>query len=228
MYRYEDVGRRLGGSCRHQTPLLELERIELELYRFVDEVGVGRGRSTLLPSLAVRVGCTEYSTLTELLKELRSLNRIYLGKYFGQLLLSYEQFMEKIDEGTFFYSGNDLFIKVLGRGRRRQQRLQQRQANALRHSTMSQQKPTEMSTPEQHRYHPEIERVSGALFRNGHYKHAALEAYIRVITAVREKSGLLLDGDDLMGRAFGSQNHTPAIQFNRLQTQAERDRKSVV
>ena len=26
-----------------------------------------------------------------------------------------------------------------------------------------------------------------------------------------------------MGRAFGSQNHTPTIQFNRFQTQAERD-----
>ena len=34
-------------------------------------------------------------------------------------------------------------------------------------------------------FHPEIEKVSGALFRDGHYKQAALEAYVRVINAVR-------------------------------------------
>jgi uncharacterized protein (TIGR02391 family) len=72
-------------------------------------------------------------------------------------------------------------------------------------------------------FHPEIERVSGKLFRDGHFKQAALEAYIRVIEAVREKAGLNLDGDDLMNRAFGSDNRTPVIQVNALRNVAERD-----
>jgi hypothetical protein len=57
-------------------------------------------------------------------------------------------------------------------------------------------------------FHPDIERVSGKLFHDGHFKQAALEAYIRVIEAVREKSGLSLDGDDLMNRVFGSDKNT--------------------
>jgi uncharacterized protein (TIGR02391 family) len=72
-------------------------------------------------------------------------------------------------------------------------------------------------------FHPDIERVSGKLFHDGHFKQAALEAYIRVIEAVREKSGLSLDGDDLMNRAFGSDNRIPVIQVNALKTMAERD-----
>ena len=39
-------------------------------------------------------------------------------------------------------------------------------------------------------FHPEIERVSGELFRDGHHKQAALEAYIRVIEEVKSKSGI--------------------------------------
>lgn len=74
-----------------------------------------------------------------------------------------------------------------------------------------------------YQFHPEIERVSGALFRNRHYKQAALEAYICVIAAVRIKSGLALDGDDLMNRAFGSDRRTPALQVNALSSDAERD-----
>jgi len=75
----------------------------------------------------------------------------------------------------------------------------------------------------QYRFHPEIERVSGQLYRDGHYKAAALEAYIRVIEEVRAKSGLALDGDNLMNHAFGCDNRAPVVQFNSLQTEAERD-----
>ena len=71
--------------------------------------------------------------------------------------------------------------------------------------------------------HPEIEQVSGALFRDGHYKQAALEAYIRVIERVKELSGLFEDGDRLMNRAFGCENQDPIIKFNSLATEAERD-----
>lgn len=201
------------------SPLLDLERLELELYRFVEGAGVGRGRSVGFPTLAVQVGCTEHPVLTELLKELHSSKRIYLGKYFGQTPLSYEEWMSKVNEETFFYSGPDLFIRVLGEGWRRLQHLEQRQAEALQQDGA----PKTALSIEPYGFHSEIERVSGALFRDGHYKQAALEAYIRVITAVRDRSALELDGDDLMGQAFGSQNRTPVIQFNALQTEAERD-----
>jgi uncharacterized protein (TIGR02391 family) len=72
-------------------------------------------------------------------------------------------------------------------------------------------------------FHPEIERVSGHLYRDGHYKQAALEAYIRVIDEVKVKSALGIDGDSLMNHAFGCDNRTPVIQFTNLQTEAERD-----
>ncbi len=75
-------------------------------------------------------------------------------------------------------------------------------------------------------FHPEIEKVSGQLFRNGHYKQAALEAYIRVIDEVKVKSKLDLDGDKLMNRAFGYERQKPLIQFNSLETDAERDEQS--
>ncbi|HXX44880.1 MAG TPA: TIGR02391 family protein [Candidatus Acidoferrales bacterium] len=72
-------------------------------------------------------------------------------------------------------------------------------------------------------FHPAIAQVSGQLFRDGHYKQAALEAYIRVIDEAKARSGLALDGDSLVNRAFGCENQTPVIQFNGLQTDAERD-----
>jgi uncharacterized protein (TIGR02391 family) len=65
--------------------------------------------------------------------------------------------------------------------------------------------------------------VSGHLFRDGHHKQAALEAYIRVIEEVKRKSGIDDDGDSRMNRAFGCDKQTPVVQFNSLQTGAERD-----
>jgi uncharacterized protein (TIGR02391 family) len=83
--------------------------------------------------------------------------------------------------------------------------------------------PAAQVAPGQYRFHPEIEKVSGRLFRGGYYREAALNAYIRVIDDVKARSGLNLDGDPLMNRAFGFEKQTPAIQFNSLQTEAERD-----
>jgi uncharacterized protein (TIGR02391 family) len=66
--------------------------------------------------------------------------------------------------------------------------------------------------------------VSGLLYSQGHYREAALNAYIRVIEEVKARSGLVNeDGDSLMNRAFGFQNQTPVMQFNSLQTEPERD-----
>jgi uncharacterized protein (TIGR02391 family) len=74
-----------------------------------------------------------------------------------------------------------------------------------------------------YQFHAEIERVSGDLLRDGHYTQAALAAYIRVIEEVKCKSGLNLDGDSLMNHAFGCDNRKPALKFNGLSTDAERD-----
>jgi hypothetical protein len=54
--------------------------------------------------------------------------------------------------------------------------------------------PATEVAPDQYCFHPEIELVSGQLYRNGHYKQAAFEAYVRVIEEVRTRSGLNLDG----------------------------------
>lgn len=83
--------------------------------------------------------------------------------------------------------------------------------------------PAAATAPDRYNFHPAIERVSGQLFRDGHYKQAALEAYIRVIDEVKVKSGLPLDGDPLMNQAFGCESRVPVLRFNSLQTEAERD-----
>ena len=76
----------------------------------------------------------------------------------------------------------------------------------------------------QYVFHAEIERVSGHLFRDGHYKQAALEAYIRVIDEVKQRSGLNLDGDNLMNQAFSfDTTRMPVLQFNPMSNDAERD-----
>jgi uncharacterized protein (TIGR02391 family) len=73
-------------------------------------------------------------------------------------------------------------------------------------------------------FHPEIANVSYTLLSGGHYKQAALEAYIRVIQAVKDKSGLPHDGDSLMNNAFGCDNgRIPPVKFNSLSTDSERD-----
>lgn len=83
--------------------------------------------------------------------------------------------------------------------------------------------PIAQVAPGQYHFHPEIERVSGHLFRDGHYRQAALDAYIRVIDEVKRRSGLPLDGDNLMNQAFGCEGRVPAIKFNSLATVEERD-----
>lgn len=73
-------------------------------------------------------------------------------------------------------------------------------------------------------WHPEIEKVSRKLFDDTHYREAVLNSYIRVIEAVKQKSGIQDDGDGLMGRAFGCEvGRLPKVQFNQCQTQADID-----
>jgi uncharacterized protein (TIGR02391 family) len=83
--------------------------------------------------------------------------------------------------------------------------------------------PGVASAPDLYSLHSEVERVCGGLYRDGHYKQAALEAYIRVIDEVKNVSGLSDDGDSLMNKAFGCDKQPPVIRFNTLVTDAERD-----
>jgi uncharacterized protein (TIGR02391 family) len=83
--------------------------------------------------------------------------------------------------------------------------------------------PSARTAPDQYNFHSEIERVSGDLYRNGHYKSAALEAYIRVIDQVKAVSRITDDGDSLMNKAFTCDKQTPVVQFNSLTTESERD-----
>jgi uncharacterized protein (TIGR02391 family) len=83
--------------------------------------------------------------------------------------------------------------------------------------------PPVLATPN-YRLHPEIESVSGELLRDGHYKQAALEAYICVINKVKYHSGLDMEGDQLVNHAFGCDGgRQPVLAFNSLGTDAEHD-----
>jgi uncharacterized protein (TIGR02391 family) len=84
--------------------------------------------------------------------------------------------------------------------------------------------PIAQVAPGTYTFHAEIERVSGHLFRDGHYKQAAFEAYIRVIEEVKHRSGLNLDGDNLMNQTFGCDGgRVPVLKFNALSNEEERD-----
>jgi uncharacterized protein (TIGR02391 family) len=124
-------------------------------------------------------------------------------------------------------SGEPMYMGMSDAGFQRYFVIRQQKRKALLLSYIEQLQdlapPSAATATDQYRFHPEIERVSSELFHDGHYKQAALEAYIRVIEEVKRKSGIDDDGDSLMNRAFGCDKQTPVIQFNNLQSDAERD-----
>jgi len=69
--------------------------------------------------------------------------------------------------------------------------------------------------------HPKIIEVSSSLFHTGHYSQAIFEAFKAVNNFVKEKTGLSLDGKDLMAKAFREEN--PVIRLNELKTQSDKD-----
>jgi uncharacterized protein (TIGR02391 family) len=72
--------------------------------------------------------------------------------------------------------------------------------------------------------HSDIERVSGTLYRDGHFREAVANSFIQVIEAVKNKSGLPSDGDDLMNRAFACEKgRVPVVQLNSLKSDADID-----
>ena len=59
------------------------------------------------------------------------------------------------------------------------------------------------------------------LFVDGHYARAVEEAYKCLNNFVKSKSGLDIDGQDLMNQAFSINN--PVLKLNKLQTKSEKD-----
>lgn len=69
--------------------------------------------------------------------------------------------------------------------------------------------------------HPEIARVASKLYKDGHYANA-VEASVKALNGlVRLRSGLEVDGSNLMERAFNPT--TPVMRFNALSNQSDKD-----
>ena len=75
--------------------------------------------------------------------------------------------------------------------------------------------PSATTAQDEYKFHSEIERVSGELYRSGHYKSAALEAYIRVIEQVRDVSRIPDDGDSPMNKASRATSKRPSFSIKR-------------
>jgi uncharacterized protein (TIGR02391 family) len=69
--------------------------------------------------------------------------------------------------------------------------------------------------------HPEIVRAASKLYQDGHYSTAVEHAVKALNGLVRLRSGLEMDGMQLMERAFGPSN--PTIKFNDLSDQSDKD-----
>lgn len=70
-------------------------------------------------------------------------------------------------------------------------------------------------------FHPRIRRVSKSLFNSGHYAEAIFAAFKAVNNFTKKKTGLSIDGKDLMAKAFNEDK--PIIKLNKLSNQSERD-----
>jgi uncharacterized protein (TIGR02391 family) len=70
-------------------------------------------------------------------------------------------------------------------------------------------------------FHPEVIRASKSLFETQHYAQAIFEAFKAVNNFVKQKTGLSLDGKDLMAKVFKEEG--PIIKLNELKTRSEQD-----
>lgn len=70
--------------------------------------------------------------------------------------------------------------------------------------------------------HHDVLRFCKAELLQENYFHAVFETTKSVADKIREKTGLTLDGADLVDRAFGlGKTNTPKLAFNSLQTESE-------
>jgi len=69
--------------------------------------------------------------------------------------------------------------------------------------------------------HPAIINSSLAQYRNGHLRDAVLNAVIAVFDLIRARTGLQLDGKDLVGQAFGTDKGK--LIFSEIETETGRN-----
>ncbi|MGO8818281.1 MAG: TIGR02391 family protein [Terriglobia bacterium] len=165
---------------------------------------------------------TSTASLIEAVIFLESQELVLIGKYAGDppIFVPYDRAKsrESVYTGSYLGRGQSN-LRLTHQGRKY---LSDLEKSCSEPATAKRNSPVQMP-PELYRLHPEIQRVSGGLYSDGHFKQAALEAYIRVINEVKTKSGIADDGDSLMNRAFGCDKQIPVVQFNGFQTDAERD-----
>jgi uncharacterized protein (TIGR02391 family) len=82
-------------------------------------------------------------------------------------------------------------------------------------------RPDPIKAYENPQLQPEIERAAGALFRDGHHANAVQDAVKALNGLVRLRSGLELDGEDLMRQAFSPK--APKLVFNAMADQSDKD-----
>ena len=70
-------------------------------------------------------------------------------------------------------------------------------------------------------FHPKVVEASKSLFETGHYAQAIFEAFKAVNNLVKQKTGLDLDGKDLMAQVFNEKN--PVLKLNPLKTRSDKD-----
>lgn len=63
-------------------------------------------------------------------------------------------------------------------------------------------------------------------FLEGNFRGAVLDAFIHLIDAVKNKTGLPYEGDDLMNKAFSSKDGHPVVMFNELRSDAEKNEQN--
>ena len=126
------------------------------------------------------------------------------------LVLHLQRFVDETERSI----RNDVVLKMLGNKKIAG-------ADAEQSGTMS--SATALDPPGGYDYHPEIKSVSEKLWRQGHFRQAVLDSFIKVIETVKERSGLQYEGDDLMNRAFSPDKRIPPVQFNELRNIAQRD-----
>ena len=77
---------------------------------------------------------------------------------------------------------------------------------------------------EKRNIHPKISKVSKALFDDGHYKQASLQAFLLIDDVVKSQSGYDDTGFNLMMNAFNERN--PLIQLNANSTNSDENEQA--
>jgi len=165
---------------------------------------------------------TSFTALVEAMIALESADQISIRKYQGLTPIAIPYSRAESQQATYrsaYFLRGAFDLRLTHGGRKALGEVQPIPAGSNSPTIAS----DDRMPPDAYRLHAEIEKVSGSLYRDSHYKQAALEAYIRVIEEVKRRSGIADDGDSLMNRAFVCDKQPPVIQFNTLQTEAERD-----